>query len=272
MWDLQFPYTAEILVSAPIKAIFWHLHVLHYCHTHLVKPCLIGWTADDRTFKNKCTQLYSIRFWQPSMYLYTSSPQHVMMEWDTRFPTFLSSPIIGQRTICVYECFRNTVPLNFNLLESSKWLSTLLQRQTLTLSCSLGIHGVSFLHKLSWRNHITSVANTNSKKLGMLSRFRGYFTPVQFLTLYRILIHQCIGFGSHVWNDSTFTALLDKMESNVFSLIKSSLYIYLLFYLYHIEHCPLNSLKYAPTPQDWLIEESEMKIAFGLNNSGLARE
>ncbi|KAK3884497.1 hypothetical protein Pcinc_011235 [Petrolisthes cinctipes] len=121
----------------------------------------------------------------------------------------------------------------------------------LNLSPSLNILGVSFSHNLSWRDHITSLAKTASKKLGVLRRFRDYFTPSQLLSLYRGLICPCMEYGSHVWGGSTFTTLLDKVESKAFRLINSppltdslqplslrrNVASLSLFYRYYTGHC-----------------------------------
>jgi hypothetical protein len=90
-------------------------------------------------------------------------------------------------------------------------------------SSSLNILGVSFSHDLSWRDHITSLAKTASKKLGVLRRFRDFFTPTQLLSLYRGLIRPCMEYGCHVWGGSPHTALLGRVESKAFRLINESL-------------------------------------------------
>ena len=41
------------------------------------------------------------------------------------------------------------------------------------------------------------------------------------LTLYRGLIHPCMGYASHVWGGSTHTVLLNRVESKAFRLINS---------------------------------------------------
>ena len=90
-------------------------------------------------------------------------------------------------------------------------------------SSTLNILGLSFTHNLNWKLHISSLAKTASKKLGVLSRLRQFFSPPQLLTLYRGLIRPCMEYASHVWVDSTHTALLDRVESKAFRLIDSSI-------------------------------------------------
>ena len=43
----------------------------------------------------------------------------------------------------------------------------------------------------------------------------------QLFALYRGLIHPCMEYGSHVWGDSTHTALLNRVESKAFCSINS---------------------------------------------------
>ncbi len=89
----------------------------------------------------------------------------------------------------------------------------------LSPSSTLNILGLSFTKTLNWKSHISSLAKTASKKLGVLWRFRQYFSPHQLLTLYRGLIRPCMEYSCHVWGGSTHTALLNKVESKAFRLI-----------------------------------------------------
>ena len=91
----------------------------------------------------------------------------------------------------------------------------------LSLSSTLDILGLSFTKNLNWKLHISSLAKTASKKLGVLWRLRQHFSPPQLLTLYRGLIRPCMEYASHIWGGSTHTALLNKVESKAFRLINS---------------------------------------------------
>ena len=59
-------------------------------------------------------------------------------------------------------------------------------------------------------------------KLGVLNRLRQFFSPPHLLTLYRGLIRPCMEYASHVWGGSIHTALLNRVKSKAFRLIKSS--------------------------------------------------
>ncbi len=92
-------------------------------------------------------------------------------------------------------------------------------------SPSLNILGVSFLSNHSRKTHIRSLAKTDSMKLGVLYRLRGFFSTTQLLALYRGLTRPRMEYSSHVcvWGvgGSPSTSLLDRVESKAFRLINS---------------------------------------------------
>ena len=88
-------------------------------------------------------------------------------------------------------------------------------------SSSLNILGLTFCQNLSWKDHIMSLAKSASKRLGVLSRLRSFFSPTQLLTLYRGLVRPCMEYSSHVWGGSPHTALLNRVESKAIRLINS---------------------------------------------------
>ena len=72
---------------------------------------------------------------------------------------------------------------------------------------------------LSWRDHIANIAKSASKKLGVLFRFREYFSASQLLKIYVGLIRPCLEYCSHIWGASPYTYLLDRVESKAIRLI-----------------------------------------------------
>ncbi|MPC27795.1 hypothetical protein E2C01_020979 [Portunus trituberculatus] len=52
----------------------------------------------------------------------------------------------------------------------------------------------------------------------MSASMKFYSPTPKLLTLY---IHPCMKYSSHVWGDSTYTVLLDRVESKAFRLISS---------------------------------------------------
>ena len=60
---------------------------------------------------------------------------------------------------------------------------------------SISILGVTVCHDLSWKPPIMATAKTASKKLGILFRFRKYFTPLQLLKLSKGLVHSCLEYS-----------------------------------------------------------------------------
>ena len=129
-------------------------------------------------------------------------------------------------------------------------------------SSSLNILGVSFSSDLSWKDHITTLAKTASQKLGVLNRLRRFFTPAQFLALYRGTVRPCIEYCSHVWGGSTHTKFLKKVESKAFRLINSppltnslqslstrrKVASLSLFYRYYNNHCSTELFQSMPPP------------------------
>ena len=82
---------------------------------------------------------------------------------------------------------------------------------------------LSFTRNLNWQFHITILAKSASKKLGVLRHLRPLFSPSQLLALYRGFICPCMEYGSHICGSSTHTDLLNKMMSKAFHFINSPL-------------------------------------------------
>ena len=92
----------------------------------------------------------------------------------------------------------------------------------LILSSNKNTLGLSFIINLNLQLHISTLAKSASKMLGVLWRLRPFFSPSQLLTMYRGSIRLCMEeYGSHVWEDSFHTALLNWVESKAFRLINS---------------------------------------------------
>ena len=73
-----------------------------------------------------------------------------------------------------------------------------------------------------WRNYIVQIAKAASQKLGKLFCCRKYFTSSQHFKLYVGLIHPRLEYCSHIWGGSSFTSLLDRVESKAIRLINDS--------------------------------------------------
>ena len=100
---------------------------------------------------------------------------------------------ISTTTVCIQHYLPDNYPLFFNDTQ-------------LPLSSILNTLGLSFTENLIWQFHISTLAKSASKKLGVLWRLHPIFSSSQQLALYRSLIHPCIEYGSHVWGDSTHIA------------------------------------------------------------------
>ena len=94
--------------------------------------------------------------------------------------------------------------------------------KSLIHSSTLNTFGLSFTKNLNWQFHISTLAKSACKKLGVLWHLRPFLSPSQLLALYRGLIRPCMEYGSHVWEGSILTVLLNRVESKAFRLINSS--------------------------------------------------
>ena len=119
----------------------------------------------------------------------------------------------ASKTQCLQLSTRLNLPDNYPLFFNYTQLS---------LSSTLNTLGLYFTKNLNLQFHISTLAKSASKKLGVLWRLRPFFSPSQLLPLYRDLIRPCMENGSHVWGSSTHTALLNNVESKAFRLINSS--------------------------------------------------
>ena len=88
---------------------------------------------------------------------------------------------------------------------------------------SICILGVEITSNLSWRNHIIQIAKIASQKLGILFRYRKYFTSSQLFKLFVGFLQPFLKYCSHFWCGSTFTLLLDRVDSKAIRLINDSM-------------------------------------------------
>ena len=86
---------------------------------------------------------------------------------------------------------------------------------------TLHLLGIDISNKLSWTNHVTSIAKRASQRLGALYRVRSYLTKESILYLYKTQIRPILEYCSHLWSRSTATgtALLDRIQNRVNNLI-----------------------------------------------------
>ncbi|CAF4908224.1 unnamed protein product [Pieris macdunnoughi] len=69
----------------------------------------------------------------------------------------------------------------------------------LKASASIGILGVDISNNVQFRGHLEGKAKLASKKLGVLSKARRYFTPGHRLQLYKAQIRPHMEYCSHLW-------------------------------------------------------------------------
>ena len=82
--------------------------------------------------------------------------------------------------------------------------------------------GITLTSNLSCNPHIMQIAKSASKKLGVLFRYRRFFSFEQLLQLYKGLIRPCIEYCSHIWGVSSSTYLPDRIEFKVIRLVNST--------------------------------------------------
>ena len=64
---------------------------------------------------------------------------------------------------------------------------------------SFNILGLTFSSKLDWGSYITSIAKTDSQKIGALIRSIKFLSPEVALYLYKSIIRSCMECCCHVW-------------------------------------------------------------------------
>ena len=147
----------------------------------------------------------------------------------------------------------STTPSEFNIVFDNSLLDPL---------DSINILGINVTSNLSWQSHISTIAKSASKKLGILFRCRRYFSPEQLLQLYKGLIRPCMEYCSHVWGNSPCTRLLDRVEAKAVRLINSphltskleplsvrrQVASLSLFYKYYFGHCSRELIGCIPPP------------------------
>ena len=82
----------------------------------------------------------------------------------------------ASKTQFLHLSTRPNLPLDYNIFFENTQLKP---------SPLLNILGVSFSRDLSFRDHIVYLSKQASKRLGILRRLRGFFSPPQLLALYR---------------------------------------------------------------------------------------
>ena len=74
--------------------------------------------------------------------------------------------------------------------------------------------GLSLGSCLFLNDHISTAAKADACKLGLLFRSRRYFTPIQFLTLYKPQLRPCLEYGSE-----HSLSTLDEIQKRAIKLI-----------------------------------------------------
>ena len=85
--------------------------------------------------------------------------------------------------------------------------------------------GLSFSSKSNWGSYIISIAKTDSKKIGALSRSTKFLSPDVSLYLYKSTIQPCMEYCCHVWTDASSCCLklLVKLQKRICRTAETSL-------------------------------------------------
>ena len=82
----------------------------------------------------------------------------------------------------------------------------------------ISMFGVTLGSDLSWNDHIISVTEAAACKLGFIFRTKRFFTPTQFLPLYKAQIRPCLKYCSHLWRGTSLNTL-DAIQRRALRLI-----------------------------------------------------
>ena len=123
------------------------------------------------------------------------------------------------------------------------------------------MQGLTFFSKLDWGSHITSIAKTTSRKVGILIRSMKFLSPDVALYLYKSTIRSCMEYCCHVrvGAPSCYLELLDKLQKQICRTVGSLLTAFLellahrqnvasfsLFYRYHFGRCSCELAEVVP--------------------------
>nr|CAH7723554.1 unnamed protein product [Callosobruchus chinensis] len=92
--------------------------------------------------------------------------------------------------------------------------SGLTNKKALSRSHTFKLLGVSITENMIWHEHVLSIATAAGKKFGYLYRARKYFSPSNFLTLYKAQIRPSMEYCSRIWGAAAPTTLsiLDAVQ------------------------------------------------------------
>ena len=145
--------------------------------------CNMAICADDTTLYSKCDQ--ALDLWQqlklPSEF---ESDLRDTVDWGSKWLVDFNA---GKTHLNLFDRSNNTgtidVKMDGSVLEEKSAFKML---------------GLAFSFKLDWDSYIISIANTASKKIGILIRSMKFLSPEVSLYLYKGTIRSCIEYCCHV--------------------------------------------------------------------------
>ena len=129
-----------------------------------------------------------------------------------------SIPKWGTRNLVKFNTFKTQL-LTISLSNTPSNYPIISEDSEIPPLNSINILGLQISSSLSWRDHIVRIAESSSKKLGVLFWCKQYFNFAQLFKLHTGFIHPFLEYCSHIWGSSPYTSLLDRIESKTICLI-----------------------------------------------------
>ena len=140
--------------------------------------------ADDTTLYSNCDQASDLR---QQLELASELESHLpgTVDWGKKWLIDLNA---GKTQLLSFD-----QPNNNGFIDVKMDWSVLEEKSSFTML------GLTFLSKLDWGSHITSIAKTASKKIGALIHSTKFLSSEVARYLYKSTIRPCIEYCCHVW-------------------------------------------------------------------------
>ncbi|CAH2097689.1 unnamed protein product [Euphydryas editha] len=187
-------YTSDLLTinagvpqGSVLSATLFLLHI-----NDLLKPGIFGYADDstvaERYFSSARTRQTEVDDLREAMVDRANLTLQAVSDWgDANLVRFNAS----KTQACLFSAKKS--PFN---------LAPTFRNVPVPVTNHLELLGIDLSSKLNFGSYIESRAKTASKKLGILSKVRHYFTPDQLLRLYTAQVRSCMEYCCHLWDGS----------------------------------------------------------------------